>query len=178
MDNMNNQNIDIYMKSAENAHAVFGGMVIFFIGCIVLLSAEVQTAAESSLFLNAHVWYMRLFGFVFMYVSAYIMTAQWIVFVRKLPGLNSFAERRSAWTIPAIAFGLTLMIIVLGWIMAFVPYIGYIFAILFAFGYFSLAKKLSQSKSGVAKLFFILMMLLVFLILFAVVVFMYLTRPG
>ena len=175
---MNNQNIDTYIKSAENAHAVLMGMIIFFCGCIVLLSSEMQTAAHTSLFMNVHVWYMRLFGLVFMYVSVQIMTAQWILFARKFPGLNTFAERRSVWIIPTIAFGLTLIVIIFGWIMAFVPYIGYIFAVLFVFGYFSLAKKLSQSKSGVAKVLFILMMLLVFLILLAVVAFMYLTRPG
>ncbi len=166
------------MKNAENAHAVLGGMIIFFIGCIVLLSSEVQTAAHTSLLMNVHVWYMRLFGFVFMYVSAQIMTAQWISFARKLPGLNTFAEKKSVKTIPIIAFSLTLIVMVFGWIMAFMPYIGYIFTALFVFGYFSLARKLSQSKSGVAKVFFILMMFLVFLILFAVMAFIYLTRPG
>jgi len=175
---MNKNNIDTYIKSFENVHAISMGMIIFFSGCITLLSAEVQTAAQTSLFMNAEVWYKRLFGFVFMYASAQIMTAQWISFARKIPGLKTFAEKKSEWTIPTIAFGLTFIVIICGWIMAFVPYIGYIFAALFIFGYFTLARKLSQSKSGVAKVFFILMMLLVFLIMFAVVAFMYLTRPG
>ncbi len=175
---MNYHQIDTHIKSFENAHAVFMGMIIFFLGSIVLLSAEVQTAAQTSLFMDPYVWYKRLFGFVFMYASAQIMITQWILLARKLPGLKTFAEKRSVNTIATIALGLTLIVIIFGWIMAFVPYIGYIFAALFVFGYFTLARKLSQSKSGVAKVFFILMMLVVFLILFAVVAFMYLTRPG
>ncbi len=174
----NSQDISTYIKSADNAFNMLSGSVVFFAGVIVLLSSEIQTAVETSLFLDANVWYMRVFGFVFMYASAQIMTAQWISFARKFPGLKTFAEKKSEWTIPTIAFGLTLIVIICGWIMAFVPYIGYIFVALFVFGYFTLARKLSQSKSGVAKVFFILMVLLVFLILLAVAAFMYLTRPG
>jgi hypothetical protein len=73
---------------------------------------------------------------------------------------------------------LTVIMIVMGWILAYTPYVGYLFTALFAFGYFRLAKKLSKSKSGVAKVFFILMMLVVFLALLSVVAFIYLTREG
>jgi len=175
---MNNKDIGTYIKSADNAFNVLGGSVVFFAGVIVLLSNEIQTAVHTSLFMDVHVWYMRVFGFVFMYVAALLMKPQFIRLFRKFPGLSTFAEERSKQTVPMMGAMLTAIIIVMGWILAYIPYVGYLFTALFAFGYFTLAKKLSESKSGVGKVFFILMMLLIFLALLSVLAFVYLTRDG
>ena len=175
---MNNKDIGTYVKSADNAFNVLGGSVVFFAGVIILLSNEIQTAVHTSLFMDAHVWYMRVFGFVFMYVAALLMKPQFISLFRKVPGLSTFAEKRSKQTVPMMGAMLTAITIVIGWILAYIPYVGYLFTALFAFGYFTLAKKLSESKSGVGKVFFILMMLLIFLSVLAVLAFVYLTREG
>ena len=174
----NKQNIDVYVESANTAFNILGGSVIFFAGAVVLLSGEIQTAVHTSFFLDPYVWYMRVFGFVFMYVAALIMKPQFISLFRKVPGLSTFAEERSKRTVPMMGAMLTAIMIVMGWILAYTPYVGYLFTALFAFGYFTLAKKLSKSKSGVAKVFFILMMLVIFLALLSVVAFIYLTREG
>ena len=174
----NSQDIGTYAKSANDAFNILGGSVIFFAGLIILLSNEIQTASQTSLFMNANVWYMRVFGFAFMYVSALIMKAQWVSLFRKLPRLDDFAEQRSNWTLFIIAICLTVAIIVIGWIMVFVPYIGYLFAVLFVFGYLSLVKKLSQSKSTAGKIGFILLSLVILLILLSIVAYIYLTREG
>jgi hypothetical protein len=121
---------------------------------------------------------MRVFGFVFMYVSALIMKTQWIKVFRKLPGLGTFAQKKSKRTVAMIAAMLTAASIVVAWILAFIPYVGYLFTAAFAYGYFTLAKKLSSSKSGMGRVFFILMMLMIFLSVLAVVAFVYLTREG
>ena len=173
-----NQDIGTYVKGANDAFNILGGSVIFFAGVIVLLSNEIQKSAETSLFLSTDIWYMRLFGFVFMYVSVLIMKAQWISLFRKLPGLNGFAEKRSPWTLSIMATCLTFMVIVLGWIMAFVPYVGYIFTVLFVFSYLYLVKQLSQSTSTTGKIGFILLSLIILLVLLAIVAFIYLTREG
>jgi len=174
----NSQDIGTYVKGANDAFNILGGSVISFAGLIILLSNEIQTASQTSLFMNAHVWYMRLFGFAFMYVSAFIMKAQWVSLFRKLPGLDDFAVERSNLTLYIIAMCLTVAIIVIGWIMAFVPYIGYLFAVLFVFGYLSLVKKLSRSKSTAGKIGFIFLSLIILLILLSVVAYIYLTREG
>ncbi len=174
----NSQDIGTYIKSANSAFNVLGGSVVFFAGVIVLLSNEIQTAVHTSLFMDVHVWYMRVFGFVFMYVAAFLMKPQFISLFRKLPGLSTFAQERSKQTVAMMSVMLTAIIIVMGWILAYIPYVGYLFTALFAFGYFTLAKKLSESKSGVGKVFFILMMLLIFLSALAVIAFIYLTRDG
>ncbi len=79
---------------------------------------------------------------------------------------------------PLMAVGLTLGMILLGLFMGFVPYVGYLFAVLFVFGYFKLSQKLSQSKLGAAKIVLILMRLLVFLVIIGIAAFIYLTRAG
>ena len=104
------------------------------------------------------------------------MKAQWVSLFRKLPALDAFAEERSSWILYIIAISLT--VIVIGWIMAFVPYIGYLFAVLFVFGYLSLVKKLRQSKSRAGKIGFILLSLLILLIFLSIVAYVYLTREG
>jgi hypothetical protein len=174
----NKQNIDVYVESANTAFNTLGGSIIFFGGVIILLSNEIQTATETSFFTDAYVWYMRVFGFVFMYVSALIMKTQWIKVFRKFPGLGTFAQEKSKRTVAMIAAMLTAASIVVAWILAFIPYVGYLFTAAFAYGYFTLAKKLSSSKSGMGRVFFILMMLIIFLSVLAVVAFVYLTREG
>ena len=173
-----NQDINTYIKSADTAFNVLGGSVVFFAGVIILLSNEIQTAVHTSLFTDVHVWYMRVFGFVFMYVATLLMKPQFISLFRKVPGLSTFAEERSKQTVLMMGAMLTVIIIFMGWILAYIPYVGYLFTALFAFGYFTLAKKLSESKSGVGKIFFILMMLVIFLAFLSVGAFMYLTREG
>jgi hypothetical protein len=172
------QDIDMYVESANTAFNILGGSVIFFAGAVTLLSGEIQTAVHTSFFSDPYVWYMRVVGFVFMYFAALIMKPQFISLFRKVPGLSTFAKERSTRTVPMMGAMLTAIMIVMGWILAYTPYIGYLFTALFAFGYFTLAKKLSKSKSGVAKVFFILMMLVIFLALLSVVAFIYLTREG
>jgi len=172
------EDIETYIESAENAYDIFGGAVVFFAGSIILLSNEIQTAVDISLFTDTHVWVMRFVGFVFIYVSVIMMTFQWLPLFQKIPIFTALVEKKEEAEKPLMAFGLTLFMILLGWFLGFVPYVGYLFAIFFVFGYFHFARRLSQSKSGGAKIVFILMMLFVFLILLGIMAFIYLTRAG
>jgi len=107
-----------------------------------------------------------------------IMQEEWIKFIQKLLRLNTFAEKPSPLTTPIISLRLFIILMLLKLILTYVPFLGYIFSGLFAWAYFSLMKKMSQSKSGVGKAVFVVMVLIVLLIMLAVAAFFYLIREG
>jgi len=169
--------IDAYVKSSESAFSVMGGMVVLMLACMTLLPSDVIVdGMDSGTLKSLSIQY--IIGFFLLYISAMIMQKEWIKFIQKLPRLNNFAENPSQFTTPIIALGLFVILMLLKVIFAYVPFLGYIFSGLFVWVYFSLMKKMSQSKSGVGKAVFVVMVLIALLIMLAVAAFFYLTREG
>ncbi len=146
----------VIVKKAEHSAAV------------ILQSEESANSSEK--------WPARAGGLIFMLVTAMILRQRLVKIVRKLPGLSTFAVKETTNTTFILGVGLTAMAIILGWIIAYVPFIGYIIMALLAFGSLYLVRRLSRSKSMIGKIFFILMVLIIVIIVIAIIAFLYLTR--
>lgn len=171
------EKIHVLLESAEHAYSMLLGFLTLYCACMILIPNEVHIINEAEVDSFAK-WYMRFGGFVFMLVTAMVMQTQLINIVKKVPSLSTFVTRDPQYITLILGVLLTIAAILLGWIIAYTPFIGYIVAGLFVLGYLSIVRKLSRSKSLIEKIFFILMTLIILLIMISIVAFLYLTRPG
>ena len=180
MKKMHPKDIETYVESAESAFYVLGGMVLLMVASMILLPSDVQVAVEGEK-VRGEILPLLVkngIGFIFLFFSTMLMQNEMITLVRKIPGQMFFAQQRSYLHLGIMALGLFVMMMLIKMIMLYVPYLGYAFTAAFVFGYFTLMKKLSRSKSGGAKVMFILMTMLVLLVVLAILAFVYLTREG
>lgn len=194
------------IEKTDRAYNIFFGSLVIFLACLILIPNEVKSTNEPVMVCvekslssgltskecypqtlsglaksadSATQWYMRGVGFIFMLIAAMVMQAPLTQRVRRIPRFSTFSTTGDTYTtILILGSGLTLIAIFIGLILAYVPFVGYMIAGLFVYGYFTMMQKLSRSKSGAAKALFIVMMLVVLLILLAISAFFYLTREG
>ncbi len=194
------------IEKTDRAYNIFFGSLLIFLACLILIPNEVKSTSEPVMVCvetplssgltskecypqtlselakstdSATQWYMRVVGFIFMLVAAMVMQVPLTQRIRRIPRFSTFSSTDSTYTtILILGSGLTVTAIFIGLIFAYVPFIGYIIAGLFVYGYFNMMQKLSRSKSGVAKAVLVVMMLVVVLILLAIAAFFYLTREG
>ncbi len=159
------------IKRVNRAYDTFFGSLVMFMGSLALIPNEVVNASDSFA-----LWVTRLFGFVIMLVAAMVMKDTLLHFIKRFSSLHTFMSKNSEFTIIRLGIGLTLIAMFIGLVFAYVPFVGYIIGVLFAWGYIHLVQKLRYSTTTVGKVLYVVMLLLIVLAVFLTLAFMYLTR--
>ena len=196
-------NIHKIVEKIDSMYSIFFGSLLIFSAFFMIITNELQSinepvtvcvektlssgviSKECSLQTTSEVtdttskWTTRIAGFILMLVAATIMQVPLTQRIRRISYINTLLSKEDpTYTILIWGLGLTMISILTGLILLYVPFIGYIIAGLFAYGYFYIMQKMRQSKSGVAKVVYVVMILVALLILLTIFAFFYLTREG
>lgn len=171
----NNQNTDVYVKSAESAFSIMGGMILLLMASLIILPNDVtvNNLKKGSL-IGIVMQYM--IGFLFLYISTVMMKDEWITLLKKSTLLSAYKLSPSNNTIFILSTAIFSMLILFKLFLSYMPYLGYIFFGLFSLVYLKLMQKVSQTKSGMGKAIFIVVMIIILLVAMVILAFVYLTR--
>ena len=195
-------NIHKIVEKVDSMYSIFFGSLLIFSAFFMIITNELQSINEpitvcvektlssgvisrecspqttSEVTDTTSKWTTRIAGFILMLVAATIMQVPLTQHISRIPYMNTLLSKDSTYTILILGLGLTMISIFIGFIFLYVPFIGYIVAGLFAYGYFHVMQRMGRSTSGVAKVVYVVMILVALLILLTIFAFFYLTREG